>query len=503
METNCHHSELYIPPNNQSFGHSVPYNPLTMMCSSEIKAMFYCFIITSLFITCFGERKTKRDASNDTVRVVTMDVEPYMIRTDGGYEGYIPDLMAKLAEYVGIEKYELFIVKDGKYGTKQIDGLWTGIAGTLTRHEADMALAPFTINSMRQRILDFSYPFMRAGITTLFKKPPQDTSPLPFMWLFNLFTVEVWIVILFVTAICCIFMYLLNRFGAKPNITNEDSGTCSFESRKLCAAVARIMGIVQNQPTSMSILMVTWRTFFLLTVVLYMSTLVTFLSVSPEPDLQVPYSNVTELANTDIPFTYENGSTAEFFRTSRQKLYRRMAIKHEEAYPTNKINTHREGLEKVRAGNFALIGDSPTLEYSALTNCDLMMVGENVNQAYFGVAFHFDSEYLDRVNLAIIEFHEKGLLDKLYKKWWTDRAKCRPVEAYKGPPHGSEKVTRSVTLHQFGKYGSLVLLAIGLALTVVVAVIERMLQNRENGHGKNNGNADNCSKGGKSPEIVA
>ena len=60
-------------------------------------------------------------------------------------------------------------------------------------------------------------------------------------------------------------------------------------------------------------------------------------------------------------------------------------------------------------------------------------------------------------------------------------------------PQDSEKTTRSsVTLRQFGNYGSLVLLAVGMGVTCVVVVIERMLQSREQVRGKNGPNGNNC-----------
>ena len=48
------------------------------------------------------------------------------------YEGYVADLIARLAQTVGFE-YEIRLVADGKYGSRTQDGTWNGMIGELTR----------------------------------------------------------------------------------------------------------------------------------------------------------------------------------------------------------------------------------------------------------------------------------------------------------------------------------------------------------------------------------
>ena len=295
-----------------------------MTSSGKTNTMFFFLVVASLFINCHGEH-FRRQARNDTVRVVTMEIEPFVTVTeDGQYEGYVPDLMKKIAEFVGIESYELYIVRDGKCGAKNLDGRWDGMIGDLSSHEADMALGPMSITSMRERVVKFSYPFMKSGITTLYRKPSSDSMP--------------------------------------------------------------------------------------------------------------PYSSISKLAHTDIPVGLYGEATKYFFEISKVDSYKRIWTKYVNGYPLNGVSSHQEGMEKVRAGNFVLIGESPTLEYAALTDCDVMMIGPSLDQTGYGVAFPQTSPYLDRVNLAILEFQEKGMLEKLHQKWWHDRGHCGPISACTCPP---------------------------------------------------------------------
>jgi hypothetical protein len=92
-----------------------------------------------------------------------------------------------------IKKDEIRIVKDGKYGAENPNspGGWDGVVGELIRHEADIAIASMTITSERERVIDFSKPFMSLGISIMIKKPmKQKPSLLSFL---NPLSKEIWV----------------------------------------------------------------------------------------------------------------------------------------------------------------------------------------------------------------------------------------------------------------------------------------------------------------------
>lgn len=85
------------------------------------------------------------------------------------------------------------IVKDGKYGSENpnVAGGWDGIVGELIRRESDIAIASMTITSERERVVDFSKPFMSLGISIMIKKPvPQRPSFFSFL---NPLSKEIWV----------------------------------------------------------------------------------------------------------------------------------------------------------------------------------------------------------------------------------------------------------------------------------------------------------------------
>lgn len=83
-------------------------------------------------------------------------------------------------------------VKDGSYGIENPNevGGWSGIIGELIRREADIAIAPLTITSERERVIDFSTPFMNHGISIMIKRVKQNESIFSFM---SPLSKEIWV----------------------------------------------------------------------------------------------------------------------------------------------------------------------------------------------------------------------------------------------------------------------------------------------------------------------
>lgn len=84
-------------------------------------------------------------------------------------------------------------MKDGQYGSENPDvkGGWDGMVGELVRKEADFAIAPMTITSERERVIDFTKPFMSLGISIMIKRPVKQ-KPSVFSFL-NPLSKEIWV----------------------------------------------------------------------------------------------------------------------------------------------------------------------------------------------------------------------------------------------------------------------------------------------------------------------
>ena len=60
----------------------------------------------------------------------------------------------------------IFRVRDGKWGGV-VNGKWNGLVAELMNHETDMVMTSLKINSGREKVIDFSVPYLETGITIL------------------------------------------------------------------------------------------------------------------------------------------------------------------------------------------------------------------------------------------------------------------------------------------------------------------------------------------------
>jgi len=68
--------------------------------------------------------------------------------------------------------------------------------------EADMAIAPLTITSKREQVIDFSKPFMSLGISIMIKKPDKE-SPGVFSFMVSLFIIYYYLIYIFIVSQIC------------------------------------------------------------------------------------------------------------------------------------------------------------------------------------------------------------------------------------------------------------------------------------------------------------
>lgn len=91
-------------------------------------------------------------------------------------------------------------------------GSWLELCFVLSfQQEADLAIAPLTISSMRERVIDFSKPFMSLGISIMIKKPEKQ-KPGVFSFMDPL-SREIWMCIIFAYLGVSVVLFLVSRFS--------------------------------------------------------------------------------------------------------------------------------------------------------------------------------------------------------------------------------------------------------------------------------------------------
>jgi len=109
-------------------------------------------------------------------------------------------------------EYDLYIVKDGKYGgVDAATGEWNGMIGDILSGDADMALATLTTTRERSKFVDFSYPYGEVGIGLLTAASADGIQPQINTDFVNPFTLRLWIVILSSIVAVWTLIWLLDK----------------------------------------------------------------------------------------------------------------------------------------------------------------------------------------------------------------------------------------------------------------------------------------------------
>uniref|UniRef100_A0AC35UAC2 PBPe domain-containing protein n=1 Tax=Rhabditophanes sp. KR3021 TaxID=114890 RepID=A0AC35UAC2_9BILA len=424
------------------------------------------------------------------VRVTTVLVNPFVMikrecvqsnstecQGNNRYEGYCVDLLVLLSERIPDLKYEINISEDKKPGNKLPDGTWDGMVGKLLNGEADMAVSSLTINSLRERVVDFSKPFMTTGISIMIKKPDkQDFSVFSFL---QPLSGEIWLYIIFAYISVSVVIFIVSRFSPyewRVDETSNGSYTISNDF-SIYNCLWMTAGAFMQQgtdivPRSISgrIASVSWWFFSLILISSYTANLAAFLTLEK---MKAPIESVEDLAKqTRIKYGIQHsGSTAQFFKYSSVETYSKMYRYMESQVPSVFVSTYGEGIEKVRSqkGRYAFLLEATANDYENTRKpCDTIKVGNNLNSQGYGIATPFGSEWKDHVNLAILALQERGELKKLENKWWFDRGQCE---------HGTSDNT-SVSLNLSKVAGIFYILMGGMILSMVAASGEFLYRSR-------------------------
>ncbi|XP_008587421.1 PREDICTED: glutamate receptor ionotropic, kainate 2-like [Galeopterus variegatus] len=243
------------------------------------------------------------------------------------FEGYCIDLLRELSTILGFT-YEIRLVEDGKYGAQDdANGQWNGMVRELIDHKADLAVAPLAITYVREKVIDFSKPFMTLGISILYRKP-NGTNPGVFSFL-NPLSPDIWMYILLAyLGVSCV-LFVIARFSPyewyNPHPCNPDSDVVENNFTLLNSFWFGVGALMQQgselMPKALSTRIVggIWWFFTLIIISSYTANLAAFLTVER---MESPIDSADDLAKqTKIEYgAVEDGATMTFFKHSSSDL---------------------------------------------------------------------------------------------------------------------------------------------------------------------------------------
>ncbi|XP_067667883.1 glutamate receptor 4-like [Haliotis asinina] len=399
--------------------------------------------------------------------VTSMLSDPYVMKKDGeGYKGFLVDVLDKVAELVGFN-YNIRLSKDGKYGSYS-NGQWSGMIGEVVRGEADIGLGDVVITRERERVVDFSKPYLSQGLRLLVKKPRRYEPGLGL--LLQPFSMECWLSILFALLVVAILFVLISRFNPfkwRQVASDKDprGARHSFgprESFMFAFSTITLQGY-RETPRSLAgrVLAVSWFIFIFFTVVAYIGTTVNFMSVG-EGMQPLPFEDIEDLADSggiQIGMVH-HGSVFQTFRKSKMDIYQRVAdyVEMQNSF----VSSTAEGIERVRRshGGFVMIMESLPAEYFAERKpCDVMVHGKSHFSQGLALFTYQGSDLREKIDDALLTLIEDGTIHLLQRKWWKGWF-CRPAVDEIQPISSAFTFQRLAT--------PFILLVMGAILAVVV-----------------------------------
>ncbi|XP_026371009.1 glutamate receptor ionotropic, kainate 1 isoform X7 [Ursus americanus] len=341
--------------------------------------------------------------------------------------------------------------------------------------KADLAVAPLTITYVREKVIDFSKPFMTLGISILYRKP-NGTNPGVFSFL-NPLSPDIWMyVLLACLGVSCV-LFVIARFTPyewyNPHPCNPDSDVVENNFTLLNSFWFGVGALMQQgselMPKALSTRIVggIWWFFTLIIISSYTANLAAFLTVER---MESPIDSADDLAKqTKIEYgAVRDGSTMTFFKKSKISTYEKMWAFMSSRQQTALVKNSDEGIQRVLTTDYALLMESTSIEYVTQRNCNLTQIGGLIDSKGYGVGTPIGSPYRDKITIAILQLQEEGKLHMMKEKWWRGN----------GCPEEDSKEASALGVENIG--GIFIVLAAGLVLSVFVAIGEFIYKSRKN-----------------------
>ncbi|XP_067423249.1 probable glutamate receptor [Emydura macquarii macquarii] len=406
-----------------------------------------------------GDSEGQEGTDPQTLTVTMILQDPYAMARGTELEGYCLDLLDALAKMLHF-KYKVTMVKDGRYGSLSSSGNWTGMVGEIIRQEADLAVAPLTITSTREEVVSFTMPFLATGIGILLRKDAASQGSSLFCFL-TPFSKETWTGLIVAYLLTCLCLFLAARLSPcewkEPK--SEENRFTFLNSLWFGAGALALQGAAPH-PKALSgrIIAAVWWVFTITLLAAYVASFAALLRTGNEPLSIRTFEDLVKQRELEFG-TLESSSTFQFFKNSRNPVHQMIYEYMDKRRDYVLVKSYHEAVQRVLESNYAFIGESITQDLAVARHCNLIRAPEVVGARGFGIAAAKGSPWASKLSTAILKLGESGILDYLHHKWWETSCFHKGQDAWS-------------PLKPQAMGGLFLVLAVGLTLGVIVALVE-------------------------------
>lgn len=343
------------------------------------------------------------------------------------YEGFGVELVQRLAEKLGFNfTFNMHI--DGNYGSfNSTSNVSTGMVREIIEGRADLGVTDLTITSEREAGVDFTIPFMNLGISILYQKPRRaEPKLLSFM---DPLSQDVWIWLGISFFGISLGFFMLGRIAPAewdnpyPCIEEpeelENQLTVGNSIWFATGALLQQGSEIAPKAPSTRLLASIWWFFTLILVASYTANLAACLTIENPTNLIDDVGDLAENKNGVEYGAKSSGSTRTFFKNSEDPKYIAMND-YMNSNPKMLTSSNDEGVQRVLTENYAFLMESTSIEYNIARICNLTQIGGLLDEKGYGIAMRKNWPYRDKLNSALLEFQESGVLAKMKSKWWYE-----------------------------------------------------------------------------------
>jgi len=351
-------------------------------------------IIATLFHLGTVFAGSEAQAEDEPLIVAIKSIPPFVIIDDDRITGFSIDLWEEIAQemeipfqYVVVETVEdqLQMIKDG---------------------DANLAIAAITINSEREDVMDFSYPYYSSGLQIMTRLGAGQVA-----W--NLLSVVISPKALQIVFVFVLIMFIIGNvvwfLERKENSEEFPQGYLKgvWEGIWWSVVTVTTVGYGDKAPRTFvgRLLGMFTILFGLFLIANFTAAITTQLTLE---GIRSSISSVDDLPGKRV-VTVE-GSTASQYLTDNY-------IRH------NTTETIEEAVEQLIIDQAdAIVYDAPILQYLAITEAkgEVQVVGSILQPEYYGVPVPLGSPLRKIINKAILDAIQNGTLDEISQKWFGE-----------------------------------------------------------------------------------
>ncbi|XP_071524499.1 probable glutamate receptor [Panulirus ornatus] len=380
------------------------------------------------------------------------------------YAGPIANVVEYLSRGLNFT-YTYVIPHDRTFGTRGINGSWTGMLGMVKRKEADIAIGPFSITSTRFEAVDFSWPLWYDSSRILASRGRPEVDP----WGFLLpLAPLVWVTILTALVVVPAVTSLLSSCFLLE--ASSWSGWLSDTYRLFCILLQQTVSVAADWWSWERLVLGVWMMMTLVLTRSYSGNLMSLLAVRHIPQ---PFQTLREVIEepSTVMIWQSNSINAEYLRVVESGIIREVADLESEGrvlYRTQR--EYRSILDRlVVAGHHVLIDVDITLrnlmakDFTQKGDCVFYTSRESILPFSSSIISQKDNPILPAMRKRVIALTESGIFEQWFKTSVPNSTQCL---------HAPRKITVQTSLSLTNLWGMFVALAAGNIFALLTLCLE-------------------------------